>query len=90
MRRRADLDDVHDPADAWPVVVRVAGLAAVLAAVVALALQRFLGVAPGPLVAMAAAVALIVGLQLPAAAPPFLQPLEPVEAEVEPLFDELP
>jgi hypothetical protein len=89
MKARAELGERPDAVAAWPLVVRVAGVAAVLAAAVCLALQRFFGVGPLPLVACAAAVALVVGLQLPAAAPAFLQPIDPLDAEIEQLLDEL-
>jgi hypothetical protein len=85
MTGRAELDSSRDAAAAWPVVVRVAGLAAVVVAVLALALERFVGIGPVPLLALAGAVALFVGLQLPAAAPAFLQPLEPLDVDVDEL-----
>jgi hypothetical protein len=89
MKERAELGEGPDAVAAWPLVVRVTGVAAVLAAVLCLALQRFVGVGPLPLLACASAVALVVGLQLPAAAPAFLQPVDPLDAEIEQLLDEL-
>jgi hypothetical protein len=80
-----------EPADqgtAWALAVRVAGVAAVLCAVLALALQRFAGVGAAPLLMVSVAVALLVGLRLPAAAPAFLQAADPCDAELEQLLDD--
>ncbi len=80
-----------EPADqgvAWALAVRVAGVAAVLCAVLALALQRFAGIGAAPLLMVSLAVALLVGLRLPAAAPAFLQVPDPLDAELEQLLDD--
>jgi hypothetical protein len=81
----------REPADqgiAWALAVRVAGVAAVLCAVLALALQRFADVGAAPLLMASVAVALLVGLRLPAAAPAFLQTADPLDAELEQLLDD--
>ena len=81
----------REPADqgtAWALSVRVAGVAAVLCAVLALALERFADVGAAPLLMLSVAVALLVGLRLPAGAPAFLQTADPLDAELEQLLDD--
>jgi hypothetical protein len=57
------------PRAAWPLVVRVATLASLLAAALGAALYRFAGVAPGPIVLATAVIGLLIGLTLPPARP---------------------
>ena len=54
---------------AWPLAVRVAMVASVLAAALGAALYRFAGVSATPIVVGTAAVGLAIGLRLPAARP---------------------
>jgi hypothetical protein len=80
MSTRLALTEPADPADstvAWAIVVRLAGVTAVMTATFALALQWFVGLGAVPLVVLSAVVALAVGSRLPAASPRFLQPLDP-------------
>jgi len=83
------LEAEQNPTEAWPHAVRVAGVAAVLSAVAGIVLERFFGVGALPLLGLSAATALVVGLRLPPAAPAFLQRVDPAEAEVEQLFDDV-
>ena len=57
------------PRAAWPLVVRVAMLASLLAAALGAALYRFAGVAPAPIVLATAVIGLLIGLTLPPARP---------------------
>jgi hypothetical protein len=84
-----ELEEGRDPTEAWSHAVRVAGVAAVVTALVGIVLQHFAGVGAVPLLALSAAVALVVGLRLPPAAPAFLQPVEPSEAEADQMFDDV-
>jgi hypothetical protein len=88
MSARAVFREPAEQGAAWAMTVRVAGVAAVLCAVLALALQRFAGVGAAPLLMVAVAVGLLVGLRLPAAAPAFLQVVDPFDAELEQLLDD--
>ena len=54
---------------AWPLVVRVAMVASLLAAALGAALYRFAGVGPTPIVAATGIIGLLVGLTLPPARP---------------------
>jgi hypothetical protein len=54
---------------AWPLVVRVAAAASLLAAAMGAALYRFAGVSPAPILLGTAVVGLVIGLLLPAARP---------------------
>jgi hypothetical protein len=54
----------------WPVVVRTVSVSSVMVGTLGAALHRFLDVATVPLVFGAAATGLMLGLRLPAAAPP--------------------
>jgi MFS superfamily sulfate permease-like transporter len=54
---------------AWPLVVRVAAVAGLLAAALGATLYRFAGVSATPIVAATALVGLVIGLRLPAARP---------------------
>jgi hypothetical protein len=54
---------------AWPLVVRVAMVASLLAAALGAALYRFAGVSGTPIVLGTALVGLAIGLRLPAARP---------------------
>jgi len=54
---------------AWPLVVRVAMVASLLAAALGAALYRFAGVSATPILAATALVGLVIGLRLPAARP---------------------
>ncbi len=74
---------------AWPLAVRVAGVAAVLSSAVGYGLHRFMGVGLLPLLVLAAVVGLATGWRLPAAAPSFLQPLDSFDDELEALLDDL-
>jgi hypothetical protein len=88
MSTRVVYGEPADPDTAWALVVRVAGVAAVLTAVVGLALERFLGVGAAPLLLASVGVALVIGLRLPPAAPAFLQVADPMDAELEQLLDD--
>ena len=88
MSARVVYGEPADESTAWALAVRVAGVAAVLSAVVAVALHRFFGIGATPLVLVAAAVALLVGFRLPPAAPAFLRAVDPLDAELEALLDE--
>ncbi len=88
MSTRVVYGEPVDAATAWALVVRVAGVTAVLAAVVGLALQRFAGVGAAPLLLASAGLALVIGLRLPPAAPAFLQAIDPLDAELEQLLDD--
>jgi hypothetical protein len=54
---------------AWPLVVRVAVVASLLATALGAALYRFAGVSATPIVLATALVGLVIGLRLPAARP---------------------
>jgi hypothetical protein len=54
---------------AWPLVVRVAAAASLLAAALGAALYRFAGVSPAPILVGTALFGLLIGLRLPAARP---------------------
>jgi hypothetical protein len=54
---------------AWPLVVRVATAASLLAAALGAALYRFVGVSPTPIIAGTVLVGLSLGLALPPARP---------------------
>jgi hypothetical protein len=54
---------------AWPLVVRVAAAASLLAAALGAALYRFVGVSPAPILVGTAVIGLAIGLRLPAARP---------------------
>jgi len=58
---------------AWPLVVRVALVASLLAVALGAALYRFAGVSATPIVAVTAVVGLLIGLRLPAARPSWLR-----------------
>lgn len=88
MNARVVYGEPADQSTAWALAVRVAGVAGVLTAVVAFALQRFMGLGNTVLVVLAAAVALAVGLRLPPAAPAFLQVADPLDAEIEQFLDD--
>jgi hypothetical protein len=88
MSTRVAYGEPADQAAAWGLVVRVAGVAAVLSAVVGLALQHFMGVAATPLLLASVGVAVLVGLRLPPAAPAFLQSVDPLDAEIEQLLND--
>jgi hypothetical protein len=70
-----------DPVALWPVVVRTAGVVAVVVAVAAGALSHFAGVGGETLILLSAAVALLAGSRLPAASPRFLQPVDDGDAD---------
>jgi predicted benzoate:H+ symporter BenE len=88
MSARVVYREPADEATAWALAVRVAGITAVVCAAIGLALQRFMGVGPMPLLVLSAAVALVIGLRLPAAAPAFLRSVDPLDAELEDLLDD--
>jgi hypothetical protein len=71
----------NDPVSAWPAAVRAAGVAAVLVAVAAGALQHFAGVGAEALVVLSALAALVIGSRIPAASPSFLQPVDDAEPD---------
>jgi hypothetical protein len=54
---------------AWPLVVRVAAAASLLAAAMGAALYRFVGVSPTPILLATVVAGLGIGLRLPAARP---------------------
>ena len=83
MNARVVYGEPADQSTAW-----AAGVAGVLTAVVAFALQRFMGLGNTVLLVLAAAVALAVGLRLPPAAPAFLQVVDPLDAEIEQFLDD--
>ena len=88
MSARVVFREPADEATAWALAVRVAGLAAVLCAVIGLALQRFMGVGATPLLILSGIGALAIGLRLPPAAPAFLRSVEPLDAELQELLDD--
>jgi hypothetical protein len=88
MSARVVFREPADEATAWALAVRVAGLAAVLCAVIGLALQRFMGVGATPLLVLSGIVALAIGFRLPPAAPAFLRSVDPLDAELEEFLDD--
>ena len=88
MSARVVFREPADEATAWALAVRVAGVAAVLCAVVGVALQRFTHLGPTPLLVLSGLVALYVGFRLPPAAPSFLRSVDPLDAELEELLDD--
>jgi hypothetical protein len=63
---------------AWPLVVRVAAAASLLAAALGAALYRFAGVSPGPILLGTVVLGLVIGLRLPAARPARLRSSSPM------------
>jgi hypothetical protein len=88
MSARVVFREPADEATAWALAVRVAGVSAVLCAVVGVALQRFMHLGPTPLLVLSGLVALYVGFRLPPAAPSFLRSVDPLDAELEELLDD--
>ena len=88
MSARVVFREPADEATAWALAVRVAGLAAVLCAVVGLALHRFMGVGATPLLVLSGIAALAIGFRLPPAAPAFLRSVDPLDAELGELLDD--
>jgi hypothetical protein len=88
MSARVVFREPADEATAWALAVRVAGLGAVMCAVVGLALQRFVGLGATPLLVLSGIAALAIGLRLPPAAPAFLRSVDPLDAELEELLDD--
>ena len=88
MSARVVFREPADEATAWALAVRVAGLAAVLCAVLGLALQHFMGLGATPLLVLSGLAALTIGFRLPPAAPAFLRSVDPLDAELEELLDE--
>jgi hypothetical protein len=86
MSARVVFREPADEATAWALAVRVAGLAAVLCAVVGLALQHFMGLGATPLLILSGLAALTIGFRLPPAAPAFLRSVDPLDAELEELL----
>jgi len=88
MGARVVFREPADEATAWALAVRVAGLAAVLCAVLGLALQHFMGLGATPLLVLSGLAALTIGFRLPPAAPAFLRSVDPLDAELAELLDE--
>jgi len=77
-----------DEATAWALAVRVAGVAAVLCAVLGLALQHFMGLGATPLLVLSGVAAVAIGFRLPPAAPAFLRSVDPRDADLEERLDD--
>jgi hypothetical protein len=88
MSARVVFQEPADEATAWALAVRVAGVAAVVCAVVGLALQHFMGLGATPLLVLSGVAALAIGFRLPPAAPAFLRSFDPLDAELEELLDD--